>query len=191
MSCRGEALTGRGSFFIVHSLPSGDLMLSVVELAIIREKARTLMDRWIKPDEGEVSIAYGAYLPQVGVSMGQAAADMKASVGHGLGFVFGDIVRTLELIDVEVRPGLSETDRIPFAALVRAPSDVSKEMRHQKAVLGAFLRYGNLDPATNILNRPGVFAMQMFSPAMEAGEAGRWVERINERQLKRSARWIH
>ncbi|MEX3555107.1 MAG: hypothetical protein VB131_00225 [Burkholderia gladioli] len=183
-------MTSRGSFFIVHSLPSGDVMLSVAEYAVIQEKARTLMDRWIKPDEGELSIAYGAYLPQVGVSMGQAAEDMRVAVGHGLGFVLGGIVQTLELVDVEVRPGLNAAGRIPFAALVRAPSDASTTMRHQQATLGAFLRYRNLDPATNILNRPGVFAMQLFSPAMAAREAGRWSERINERQLRRSARWI-
>lgn len=191
MSCRGEALTVRGAFFVVHSLPSGDVMLSAAEFAIIREKARTLMDRWIKPDEGEISIAYGAYLPQVGVSMDQAADDMQVAVGHGLGFVLGGIVQTLELIAIEMRLGLSGTDRIPFAALVRAPSDASTSMRHQQAVLGAFLRYSNLDPATNILNRPGIFAMQLFSPAMAVGEVGRWVERINEKQLRRSARWIH
>ncbi|MBR8427278.1 hypothetical protein [Burkholderia cenocepacia] len=184
-------MTARGSRFIVHSLPSGDMMLSVAELAIVREKARTLMDRWIKAGEGELSIAYGAYLPQVGVSVGQAATDMRAAVGHGLGFVFGDIVQTLELIDLETRPGLIGADRIAFAALVRAPSEVCKAMRNQQAVLGAFLRYRNLDPATNILNRPGVFAMQLFSPALATSEAGRWVERLNEKQLKRSARWVH
>ncbi|KVV07455.1 hypothetical protein WK77_16855 [Burkholderia ubonensis] len=166
------------------------MLLSVAELAIIREKARTLMDRWIKEGEGEISIAYGAYLPQVGVTTEQAGRDIPDAVGRGLGFVFGGMVQTLELVDVELRPDAGLVGRIPFAALVRAPSEASRMMRNQQVILGAFLRYSNLDPATNILNRPGVFAMQMFSPAMTAGDAQNWVGRINEKQLRRSARWV-
>ncbi|MBN3729376.1 hypothetical protein [Burkholderia sp. Tr-20390] len=183
-------MTARGAFFLKHSLPSGDVLLSVAELQLIREQARTLLDRWIKEGEGELSIAYGAYLPQIGVGLPLAERDIADAVGHGLGFVFGGIVQTLQLVDIDLRPSAGSVGRIPFAALVRAPDEPSRLLRNQQTMLAAFLRYSNLDPATNILNRPGVFAMQMFSPALSASEAPNWTGKINEKQLRRSARWV-
>lgn len=176
--------------FIRHRLPSGEVLLSMPEAAILPVRGRALASQWLPEAGGEMAIAQGAYLPQVGVRLSQAALDVEKAVGHGLGYLVGDMVQTLELLEIEVQQDPECRDRLPFAALVRIAGSAVPLLRGGQLTVSAFLRYANIDAATNILNRPGVFVMKTLGRALSGEDLLNWRDQLNRRQVRRLAREI-
>ncbi|MEX3629997.1 MAG: hypothetical protein VB138_11515, partial [Burkholderia sp.] len=110
--------------------------------------------------------------------------------GFGLGYLFGKAVEMLELIDVELYAADRKAPGLPFSALVRLDGGALHVLRSQAAVLAAFLRYRNLDAATNIANRPGVFALRALGDALHDSERRRWRELVDRTQVVRAARGV-
>ncbi|CAE6794609.1 hypothetical protein R70006_05012 [Paraburkholderia domus] len=176
--------------FIRHRLPSGEVLLSMPEAAILPVRGRALASQWLNDSDGEMAVAQGAYLPQVGVRLSQAALDVQSAVGQRLGYLVGDMVQTLELLDIEVQQDPECRDRLPFSALVRIAGSALPLLRYGHLTVSAFLRYSNIDAATNILNRPGVFAMKTLGRALSGDDRLNWRDELNRRQVRRLAREI-
>ncbi|WP_199028515.1 hypothetical protein [Ralstonia sp. ASV6] len=172
-----------------HKLPTGVVLLTDAEESALRTQAHRLASQSIADDAGEFAIAYGAYFPQVGVSKAQARRDIEQAIGHRLGYVLLNTVCAMGLLDVHLGSDAME-DRIPCAVLVRIDGVATDLLRKRQMVLAAFLRYANQDAATNILNRPGFFALTFLSPAMEREQALAWRELIHVGQVRSAATGI-
>ena len=76
---------------------------------------------------------------------------------------------------------MGEALAVPVAVLVRAgealAGRIGPDMRGP--ALTCFLRYGNLAPAQNLLNRPGVFALKGPVHRLGAEAAGDWKRHID------------
>jgi hypothetical protein len=119
---------------------------------------------------------HGAYLPQPGISETKALKDLLAARDHWLGCLVGCECHPIALEDCfefnAVRKGHALA--IPVAALARASEAVAGRIspNPSKPALTCFLRYENLTPAENLLNRPGIFAFKgpphSFGPGLPA-----------------------
>jgi hypothetical protein len=114
-----------------------------------------------------LKVVYGLYMPARPETTGQMAAeDAAKAVGYGLAFLDkSGVGQILGLTDLWLFPplvrrcahGTEDSGRnFPFAALVETRHEFDNTSTQSVA---AFLRYGNLSLMTNILNRPGVFAI--------------------------------
>lgn len=103
-------------------------------------------------------IVYGSYLPQYGQSIEDATEAMIQSNHHWLGYVRDNQCFKIGLTELKTYEAVpkGKTFYIPFSALVSTNVDVNKNSR--KAI-SAFLRYSNIRPDENILNRKGFFAI--------------------------------
>ncbi len=115
-------------------------------------------------DEAAFHVCHGAYLPQPGTGAARALKDLLAARDHWLGCLAGNACRLLALEDIQpfeaVRQGRALA--IPLAVLVRMDGAVAGRISpHVRGLaLTCFLRYDNLTPAQNLLNRPGVIALK-------------------------------
>lgn len=171
------------------ALPTGEVLISPSEESALRTYGRRLASQGIGDDAGHLAIAYGAYFPQLGVAPSQVEEDVAGAVGHRLGYVLGDVVQSLGLLDVKLS-GEPMPGRLACAALVRIAGTAVSLLREQRVVLAAFLRFSNLDAATNILNRPGVFALAALSPVLSEEQSLGWRDRVNPKVLRRAAKGI-
>jgi hypothetical protein len=182
---------GANPHFVLYEFPTGQAIFSVDEYAAVIANGHALASRWISQEAGEYAIAYGTYLAQRGIDPAQARSDALACKGLGLGYLVGGaMVETLGLVDVEVYAADSLAKGLPFSALVRIDGDAVRALRSQSAVIAAFLRYGNLDAATNIANRPGVFAMRTLGEALDVDARRQWRTFVNRTQVVRAARGV-
>lgn len=105
----------------------------------------------------EYKIVYGAYLIQRSIERDKGLTDMIAAKEYGLGHIKDDHCITYQLCDIEPILDKSSSNRIPFAALLKT----SEKIGNQKTkAISLFLRYVDLSPASNIINRSGIFAVK-------------------------------
>jgi hypothetical protein len=142
-----------------------------------------------EPEESmPLKIVYGSYKPQPEHrDVDVIRTHMEQSRGFRLGHVMADGCRAIELCDFfafePLRRGLALD--VPFAALIR--THVEMPTGDRQAVT-AFLRYAEqMTPATNILNRPGVFALK----AQERRPNGATVTRQNWCEFVDENRAVH
>lgn len=187
------ARDGAQPHFVSYEFPTGEAIFSLEEFQSILSNGQALAGTWIAAGAGEYAVASGTYLAQKGVSPERARVDALKCRGLGLGYLIGGRrVETLELVDLELYGADRKAHGLPFAALVRVDGEAISVLRSQSAVLAAFLRYRNLDPATNIANRPGVFAMRELGAPLEPDECvgGAWRRKIDRTQVVRAARGV-
>ena len=141
-------------------------------------------------------ICYGSYMPQPGIDEKKGVEDLTFARDHFLGFVQREKCHVIALSDINVMDALpvGRTFHIPFAALVQASDFVIGEIgekRSSRAVTG-FLRYKNMSPATNILNRPGIIALKGIERRTnnEAISPENWRKYIDRDSAKRIAQKI-
>ena len=169
-----------------HALPTGVVYLTDAEEEALRTQGHRLSSQGIADEAGELAIAYGAYFPQVGVSKSQGRRDIEQAIGHRLGYVLWSAVHSIGLLGVHLGAD-TLSDRLPCAVLIRIDGVAKELLRERQLLLAAFLRFGNVDAATNVLNRPGFFALSALSPALERSDALSWTERIHVGKVKRAA----
>lgn len=143
--------------------------LGEVERIIDAEEDRSLrhhfdtLEDGLLPDDDKFELVYGAYLPQPSQNEEDALKYAEMARGFWLGSVDDKVCHAVGLEDVKffepVRLGLSI--RIPFAGLICIREDALKLIRNDGVrALTCFLRYREMSPATNVLNRNGVFAIK-------------------------------
>lgn len=177
--------------FVSYAFPTGEAIFSAEEFSAIVANECKLGSRWIAEGSGEYAVTYGTYLAQKGVGADRARADALKCKGLGLGYLIGGaMVDTMELVDVELYAADRRARGLPFAALVRVDGEAVQALRSQSAMLAGFLRYGNLDAATNIANRPGVFAMRTLGASLDADARRSWRRTVDRTQVVRAARGV-
>ena len=149
-----------------------------------------------KPNEQTSALmrCYGAYLPQPGVTYEKALFDLLGAKGTWLGSIVESICHLIAVQDIRAL-GIVEVSgqtRIPFASLIQAHPSITDRIKGDDALaITGFIRYSNMSPADNLLNRQGVFALQ----AVERGAADNltlesWDKAIDRTRAQRIARKI-
>jgi hypothetical protein len=172
---------------IRQRFPTGDVWLSHEEVATIRALGIHPPSQWLPAGMGEIAIAYGAYVPQIGVPQSDVLAAVTDALGRGLGYVFQGVVHTLELVDCDVIPDGRAVGRATIAALVRIDSASSAYLRAESGPICAFLRYDTNEVGSNIVNRPGVFVLRTLSGTLTRPALECWRDRVNPQTAKRVA----
>lgn len=172
-------------------------LVSANEVHALRTYTDAILEQ-DKPVETEhpYHVCYGCYLPQPGIDVAEALDDFESSRDHWLGYVEQDkchIIAFHDAVPLEpVRRGLALT--IPFAALVQANPPIIEAIGDAgtvQAVTG-FLRYEDVSPANNVLNRPGIIALKGIERRVKEGQAtpGNWHQHIDLARAKRTAQAI-
>jgi hypothetical protein len=145
------------------------------------------------PEEASVFyLCCGAYLPRRGKTEAEAADDLRAARDHWLGCLIGRECHLFALEDVQAfgaaRRGFSLA--IPVAALIRAREPAPWPAGKQTRALTCFLRYADLTPAENILNRPGVIALRIPARRLGRNRPEGWRKLVDSGRAARAARDI-
>ena len=141
-------------------------------------------------------VCYGCYMPQHGLDEAEALEDFKAARDHWIGYIQQDKCHIIAFHDAEpmATERVGRAIRIPFAALVQAHSEVMEQIGDKASVqaVTGFLRYAEMSPATNILNRPGIIALKGIERRVKDGPVNPadWRKHIDRERAKRTARAI-
>lgn len=138
------------------------ILVSAQEHQILLTHSDDVKDVEEDEDSMPLKLVYGSFKPQYGHdgNADAALAAMTQCKGFRLGYAEGDRCRAIELCDFVAYEPIyrGKALDIPFVALIRTHVDMPE--RDGPAVT-AFLRYvQDMSPATNILNRPGLFAFK-------------------------------
>ncbi len=146
-------------------------------------------------DEDEDSmpykIVYGSYKtqPEYRGDTVSITLQMEECKGYRLGYVTGDVCRSIELCDLRVYSPIERRSfDMPFAALIRTFVDVRAG---NTQAITAFLRYAQqMTPGTNVINRSGLFAMKDQERRVPKGELvtpNNWLRFVDEERALRAA----
>lgn len=150
-----------------------------------------LPDKQLSP----LTVVYGAYLPPPGVSGEKALTDALGAKGNWLGPLRGDSCRLIALQDIRVFGVVKAHSmaRVPFAVLIQAEPTVVAAIKQDEMheAVTAFVRYSNMPPADNVLNRLGVFAFKVrVQPEASQPMLGDWHTLVDRDRALRLARKI-
>lgn len=168
------------------------LLVDIHEHIALTTHCDSLQDIEEDEDSMPLKLVYGSYKPQHRLRDDVSASleNLMGSKGYQLGHVKGEQCRAIEMCDIEAFEPIQRGKAvdIPFAALIRTHIEIPDGST--QAVTG-FLRYlSQMNPATNILNRPGLFAFkaQDRRVKVEALTAENWRQYIDQPRAIRAAR---
>jgi len=158
------------------------LLLDAAEFQMLRQGA-PIEETATVEDEAVFHVCHGAYLPQPGTGASKALKDLFAARDHWHGCLAGNACHLLALEDVQPFEAIRQGGvlAIPLAALVRMDEAVAGRIGpHVRGLaLTCFLRYGNLTPAENLLNRPGVIALKGSAHRIGPDAPGDWKSHVD------------
>jgi hypothetical protein len=149
-----------------------------------------------KPDEQTAPfwLCYGVYIPQQNVSDEKALVDLLSAKGNWLGTISESICQLIAVQDLRAfgMVKVARQTRIPFAMLIQAHEAVTDKIKGGDAqAITGFIRYANMSPADNVLNRKGVFALQAVERRVKDGlTLEGWDKSIDRSRAQRIARKI-
>lgn len=168
------------------------LLVDAAEVGSMNKFSDAISDADFPADDSiyQRVLAYGDYLPQPDVSEAEAQADLADLKDCWLGTIMENACHPIGLVALISFPAIrrGRSMAVPFAALVCAPEDILNQIgsRNTKRAVTAFLRYSNLSPMTNILNRKGIIAFKGIERRATATE-DQWKSAIDEERARRTA----
>lgn len=167
------------------------ILIDASEDQILLQHGDTIVDGEQPPDD-VFELVYGVYMPQPNLEAERALADASAATGFWLGAVVDTTCHAIGLEDAVFYPPvqIGHALRIPFAGLVCIGAEALAEVRTDSArALTCFLRFREqMSPATNILNRPGVFAIKSYDKRVSGMlKKEDWKSRVDEDRVHRTA----
>lgn len=150
------------------------------------------------PDENSLPfyLCYGKYMNGSNhVSEEETEERFFSAVGHWLGTVILDKSYFIAFHSVEGMPPRHKGHQIymPFAALIQADQKVIDLIANQNScrAVTSFVRFiTQMTPATNVLNRPGVFAFKGIEKRKTKNKTiskDNWTDFIDWPRMKRTA----
>lgn len=145
-----------------------------------------------KPADDVFELAYGAYLPQPSQADDEALGAAKAASGFWMGTVNGALCDVVGLEDVEFFPAVTigHSSKIPFAALICINASTRDRIQlDSRRALTCFVRYeSQMTPATNVLNRAGIFAIKSLVKRLDAPlTKANWRDQVDSERVLRHA----
>lgn len=163
------------------------VMLDINEYAALDAHHDNIED--IVEDETtmELKIVYGSYKPSPGMDADSAVIDITEMKGYELGHIDDKTCRAIEFCDFQAYAPIyrGKALDIPFAALIRTHVEIPSG---KTQAVTAFIRYKTqMSPATNILNRPGLFAIKAQEKRGTSFDQQNWRTYIDEERMHRCA----
>lgn len=179
--------------YAIMKASNAKVLIDALELHAITNHKDQIKDVLETDDENlPLKVVYGAYLPQYGQSIEDATKAMIESNRHWLGYIRDNQCFKIGLTELKTYEAVpkGKTFYIPFSALISTNVDVNRNSR--KAV-SAFLRYENMRPDENILNRKGFFAINAQENRIKNREVNQenWLEFVDDERANLSASKIY
>lgn len=147
-----------------------NLLIDAVEVSALDDYAHReneVKDIPLSDDVQELKVVYGVFMRQPDSEKEETVKQVKESIGYVISHIELDedacCIIDMELVDIQLYEQYGEGTYnpngryIPFAALIRTGFVIPK--LNQRAIT-AFLRYENMGPLTNVLNRFGIFSIR-------------------------------
>ena len=136
-------------------------IISAEELLSLEKYGDKIKEIEFEEKTEKLRIVYGAYLSNIGIKLKDIEKEMIKYKGYQHCWISKNKCIPFELCDY-VQHGylkFGKSIRIPFTALIMTDKNtiVNNKKRHS---IPGFLRYQNMIPADNILNRTGIFCIQ-------------------------------
>ncbi|MFB5678792.1 hypothetical protein [Paenibacillus terreus] len=143
--------------YALMELNGTKIIIDAVEVNSLHKFGNGARLQDIEPEDHTLSlkVVYGQFIPQPEMALDKVKEDIIDSKGMALGYIYQDACRILVLEDISLETPLAN-GYIPFAALLS--TDLEVEPTSDQAI-SAFLRYGDMIPEDNILNRFGIFSI--------------------------------
>ena len=141
-----------------YAVIQGSHIMSGGEYQALMAHGEDIVDHRPCDDEMALLLVYGSFKPQVGETPLAAMNQTREVLDTYYGTIQGDQCLLSTLLDIvfyePLYRGLAVD--IPFAALMRTALDINF---HNTRSIPCFIRYRDMSPATNILNRPGLLCV--------------------------------
>lgn len=150
--------------YITIEIKSQSFLIDVGELNAVESFGADCISDGARLEDADapLAIAYGAYIPQKDATYEMALVDLLGAKGSWLGHIDGHVCNLISVQDIRSY-GTEKVGRItclPFAALLRVHRSVIDKINSGGgAAVTGFIRYSNMSPADNLLNRKGLFAL--------------------------------
>lgn len=180
--------------YALISIKDKMLLLSAHEMQALDEHLESIADMDSpQEDTHPYHLCYGSYMPQIGTNAAKAIEDFQAARDHWLGSIENDkchIIAFHDAQEFEVQH-IGNAIRIPFAALIQASEAIIEKIGNKSSVqsVTGFLRYQDMSPSTNLLNRPGIIALKGLEKRLKVNPLNlqNWRESIDHRRAERAA----
>lgn len=178
-------------------LKEKQFIIDAHELSALDNFRDAIHDVEPKPDEnGPLYVAYGVYKPQPGIEWQEAMGHLLERQDVWLGHIDGEDCHTLGFHAVEPLPPVQHgmSFSIPFAALIHAHPELIEQIGDHGTTqaVTAFVRFWNISPADNIINRKGLLAFKGIERrGTTTVTKENWRERIDIERTVRNALRIH
>ncbi|EOZ8645558.1 hypothetical protein ACQWTT_001309 [Acinetobacter baumannii] len=136
------------------------VLMDASEVQALQTHGEKIVDVSEQDEENlPLKIVYGAYKPQHGKTINETMDSLKNSKGFWYGHIRDDKCYKIGLTDLVTLDTViqGKSFYIPFAALVSTNIDLKNKSR--TFAITSFLRYDNMNPAQNILNRKGILSI--------------------------------
>lgn len=150
--------------YITIEIKGQSFLIDVSELNAVESFGADCISDGARLEDADapLAICYGVYIPQKTATYEVAMVDLLGAKGSWLGHIDGHICNLISVQDIKSY-GAQKVGRItclPFAALLRVHRFVlDKINRDGGSAVTGFVRYSNMSPADNLLNRKGLFAL--------------------------------
>lgn len=173
------------------------LLIAANELQSLEAFGNTITDQnKIDEEQHPYTICYGSYMPQPDIDEKQAMEHFNSSIDSWIGYIDEDKCHLIDFHDAQpMEPehrGLLTF--IPFAALIQTHPEIIEKIgkKSQAQAVTGFLRFDEMSPATNILNRPGIIALKGVERRIKGEPVNKanWHKHIDWDRAMRTARTI-
>lgn len=173
--------------YAVMEVSGKRLLIDVQEMAAIETHSEEIADAKENEETMPLKVVYGCYKPQPGIAIAEALKMITTGLGYRHGHIDQRTCRGLEFLDVVTYTPVSRgySMDVPFAALVRTHVEFPKD---QERPMTFFLRYEGMNPATNILNRPGIYAITQQERRVKSLEHENWRSSIDKSRATKALR---
>lgn len=137
------------------------VLVDASEYEYLRDFKGYIISDYEPPEENTcLKIVYGSIIPQSEWSEEDVIKNVNKYKGYALGYIHDNLCHLIELLDIALYnedDTENRTKYIPFGALIRTVLDIPTM---KKNAITAFIRYGNMKPEDNVLNRFGVYSIK-------------------------------
>ncbi|PRE81317.1 hypothetical protein [Burkholderia gladioli] len=183
--------------YILFPLKGKQFIVDAHEYSALNTFEDSIKDVELKPDvNSPLYVTYGVYMPQPGIEWEDAMGHLLERQDVWLGHIAGEHCHTLGFHQVDPLPPISHgmSFSIPFAALIHAHPDLIEKIgdHDSSQAVTAFVRFWDITPASNLLNRKGLLA---FNGIERRGTTTvtkeNWRDHVDPERLLRTALKIH
>ena len=168
--------------YAIIKIDDAEVLIDANELHSLDRYRDAIQDQAFLDETAEpYCICYGCYMPRRSLQDKDICPEFEAMYDHWMGHVIEDkchFIAFHEAMTFDIVPiGLSR--RLPFAALIQATPEIIERIGKRGQAVTAFPRYqDDMSVAQNILNRPGLLALNGLERRKTPITPANWKEAV-------------